>query len=76
MPIIRPDDGQFGLDCYITEPDNDEILPDGQEFSDDRKALEMRAAKLIAAGRFKYLELWRWNADAADWDLLETFQPD
>lgn len=72
MPINHVD-GRFGLDCYYAEPIDDHAKPIDTEYAEGRDELEARARILIAAGRFKYLELQRWDADAYDWEVVQTY---
>ena len=65
---INHEDGQYALDIYEAKFQT--------EFSDNLPELRARAATLIAAGRFKYLVLSRWNADREAWDELEEIEPD
>lgn len=74
MPKINHNDGQYGLDCYLREPTEDDE-PFSTEYADDRLALEERARTLITAGRFRYLELQRFNAEENDWEVLQTYEP-
>ena len=69
---IRPDDGQYALDCWFSVDDEGESA--ATEYCDQIAPLKARASILINAGRFRYVELSRWNADKDDWDTLETFE--
>lgn len=70
MPINH-EDGQYALDCW--ERDDEEYDADDTEFSDNVDELRKRALTLLKAGRFTYLELFRWNADHVGWDSLQVF---
>lgn len=70
---IKLDDGQFALDCWLSEKNEDE--PESL-FSDNISELEFEAERLIAAGRFGYLELSRWNPVKEDWDLIRFYEPE
>lgn len=70
MPI-NSEDGRFGLDCW-ENPDSD-AEADQVLFSDDEAELRAEAAKLLAAGRFKYLLLTRWDEAADDWVDVDEF---
>ena len=70
---IRHDDGQYALDCWIEAEDEGESA--ATEYCDAIAPLRARAAIILKAGRFRYLELSRWNAALDDWDTLEVFEP-
>jgi hypothetical protein len=65
---INHEDGQYGLDIYESKPQT--------EYSDNLSELKARAAKLIEAGRFKYLVLSRWNASTKEWVEIEEIEAD
>jgi len=69
---IRTDDGQYALDCW-EDPDRDDVEA-STDYSDSLAELRAHAERLIAGGRFRYLELSRWNADHQEWDELEVFE--
>lgn len=73
MSVIKHDDGQYALDCWLDEDDEGDPVT---EYSETIAPLKARAGILLKAGRYKYLELSRWNADKDDWDNLEIFTPD
>lgn len=71
---INHEDGQYALDCW---EDAERVYDaDDTELSDDVDELRARVPMLLKGDRFKYLTLFRWNADEADWDELETFTKD
>jgi hypothetical protein len=70
-------DGQFCLDCWV-DPESEEY-PDHCEYSENVEELRALAGRLIKGGRFKFLRLSRWNADATylpdeeRWDEIEVW---
>lgn len=72
MPI-NPNDGQFALDCWLSEDDETEAKT---VYSDVVMELEDEAERLIKAGHYKYLELSRWNPARQDWASIRAYEPD
>ena len=70
---IRQDDGQFALDIYLNEDDDEE---NRTEYSDTYPELEVYADALIKGGRYRYCELYRWNAGKDDWDFIRSIEPE
>lgn len=71
---INSTDGTYGLDCWENPASLD--YADQEEYSESIDELRARALILLRAGRFKHIELSRWNADIDDWVHLETFTED
>lgn len=71
---INRDDGLFQasywLDAAMIGSD-----PDAIEYSDFLMELKQRINTLFRQGRFHYAAIFRWNAGAQDWDLVEEFEP-
>ncbi len=69
--MTNPFDGQFAIDMWVDpESEND---PDHTEYSDNQHELRALIPKLLSAGKYKWIELSRWNPAKDDWDELETF---
>jgi len=69
MPI-NTSDGQFALGCYLSESDNGEPVC---LYSNVRRELEDGAERLVAAGKYKHIELFRWDFNSEDWILIREF---
>lgn len=66
-------DKRFGLDCFFArEPADDAESDVPSEYWDTRDEAEARARKIIAAGRFKCVELY--DSQPAEWELLDVWQ--
>lgn len=72
MPI-NPNDGQFALDCWLSEDDE---ADEKTVYSDIVNELEDEAERLIRAGHYQYLELSRWNPAAQDWEFIRAYEAD
>ena len=70
--VINHDDGQFGLDCWLSERDESDPK---SVYSDNVSELEAEADRLVALGHFQYLELSRWDAIQDDWVLIRSYEP-
>lgn len=73
---ISAHDGNWGLDCWISEEAYKSDEDSREEYAaSEREALE-RIVKLLAAGRYKFIVLSKWNYSASDWDEIDEFTPD
>ena len=64
-------EAEYALDMWL-DPDIEKDA-DATEFGSTIEELRQRAEVILAAGRFKALELFRWNANTQGWDSLEEF---
>ena len=67
---INREDGEFALDCW-EDPDAEDVEAE-TDYSNDEAELRAHAQQLLAAGRFRYLALSRWNERRGDWDELSV----
>jgi hypothetical protein len=67
-------EGQFCLKCFETEPTDNAVEPAIIEQSHDLSQLEERAVVHLRAGRFKYVEIQRWNAVAGEWAIHRSLK--
>lgn len=66
-------DGRFAIECW-EDPNSEE---DGHcEYADDIPSLVASAERLIAAGRYRYIELTKYDEVTDDWIEIETFEAD
>lgn len=70
---MEPEDYQYCLDCFLGTDPGDEAEPDHQIGAGTVDDLIDQAEKLIRGGRFKHLELYRWDASADEWVELQTW---
>lgn len=64
-------DGRFALECWEANSEDDE----GHcEYGDDIEVLRARAEKLIAAGRYVYIELTAYDAATGEWGEPEVYE--
>jgi hypothetical protein len=64
--------GRFCLDMW-EDPDREDVEAQS-EFSDSLDELKARAPIVLAAGRFRWLELSRWLGPSdEDWELIEEY---
>ena len=70
--VINLVDGKFQA-AYWREEARIEDDPDGVEYSDFMMELKDRIQKLLRRGEFAHAAIFQWNADTADWELVEEF---
>jgi hypothetical protein len=73
MPI-NSKDGRFALDCWLDPKSTDHA--DSTEYAQTEAELRERIPKILQAGRFKSLMLYRFNPNTLEWDEIEEFSED
>ena len=73
MSRVSSYDGQYALDCWLDEDDESDPTT---EYAECVGPLKERASRLLEAGRYRYLELSRWDAKEGDRVNLFVFTPD
>jgi len=63
-------DGRFGLRCWWGAGRD---APPQEVCSDDLETLRTEAARLVAAGAYRLVELSAWNFELNDWVRMEIF---
>ena len=70
---MDPEDYQCCLDCFLRPDPGEDDKPAQQVGSDNMDDLIEQAEMLIKGGRFKYLELYRWDATDYEWTEVRTW---
>jgi hypothetical protein len=69
----EPTDFTYCLDCFLDLDRAEGTEPDDLAGSDDVNELVQRAELLVEEGRFKRLDLYRWNANSDEWDKIRSW---
>ena len=68
---MEAEDYPFCLDCFVRTSPGDDDSPARQSGFNTLVEAVSAAERLIKGGRFKYLELYRWEGD--DWNVIRTW---